>query len=136
MNHSLKNSDFQLYSDQALGETKRSGFDVGYSFLYSFGKRKIFSTGTGITYVHNRLKTPTPHREMANLRTNTLSVNALLEFNFEVFDNWYISPSAQFFVPIHSEYKNLEQVSAYNYELSPSLQLTPLRISIKRDLNP
>lgn len=134
LKHTLGNQGFQPYPKSEKGEFKRSGFDFGYSYLFSYGKHKRFSTGVGVSYVQNKMQSPTINNELVDLKSDALSASLTLEMNFKFLKSWYVSPSTQFFVPIYSNSVNRAPETSIHYNLRANLQTTPIRISIKKTI--
>jgi hypothetical protein len=134
LNHTLRNQGFQPYPKSEKGEFKRSGFDFGYSYLFSYGKHKRFSTGVGVSYVQNKMQSPTFNNELVDLKSDALTASFTLEMNFKFLSSWYASPSIQFFVPIYSNSVNRAPETSIHYNLETTLQITPIKISIKKTI--
>jgi hypothetical protein len=131
--HSLKNKSFRPYG-LADGFLK-SEFDIGYGFLYSVGKHKLFSAGIGLSYLQDKLQSSVNTIEFIDFKNKAIAPSFSIEANFKVHKTWYISPSIVGVYPIYFASSN-KSISPFNsFEWPKQLeQWTPIRISIKKTL--
>ena len=134
--HSLKNKSFRPYglADGRDGFLK-SEFDIGYGFLYSLGRHKLFSAGIGLSYLQDKLESSVNTNEFIDFKNKAIAPSFSIEANFKVHKTWYISPSIVGMYPIYFASSN-KSISTHNsFEWPKQLeQWTPIRISIKKTL--
>ena len=134
--HSLKNRD--LRPDLGLdynGEFKRTEWDVGYNFLYSFGKQKRLSTGLGLAYLEDHQISGISMNEYLDISNKAVVPTFLIEGNIKVAESWYISPSFQYMLPYYfkSSDSGNEIHSKVNLPKS-TFYITYLKLSVKRNI--
>ena len=135
LNHSLKNKDWKPYTEWAEdGNFKRSGFDFGYEFLYSFGKKKRFYTGLGIAYKLDKMQSPMSKNTKVDLTSHSIAPSFILEGNIQLHNRWYISPSFRIMMAHNFSSSNSEPQSENLKATWPTtiLQITPIRFTLKR----
>ena len=138
LSHSLINSDYQPYKTWSeYGAFKQSEWDIGYNFLFSFGKHKRFSSGLGLSFYQDKLRSQIYKHEYYDFKNKAVAPSLILEANFKFLKSWYASPSLNIMVPIYySSYNSANSTYIYNSEPSwfKSTTLISPRISIKKTI--
>lgn len=137
--HNLKDSDFR--PDVGGGYTgkefdfERSEWNVGYSFLYSWGTKMRFSTGIGVSYLQDKQKSYVNGIDYIDFTNQAIAPSVILEGNFRFLENWYASPSLQVMMPKYYKSVNKGVSAEYDYNWpTEQFYITPFRLSIKRTL--
>jgi hypothetical protein len=111
---------------------ERSEWNLGYSFLYSWGKKMRFSTGLGISYLQDKQKSYAYGTDYIDFTNQAIAPSFILEGNFNIFENWYVSPAMQFMVPLYYKSVNGASSNTYNYTWPEQFYITPFKLSVKR----
>ena len=134
MDHSL-NIDNQQLDRMYNGDFKRSKWDIGYDFLYSFSKRKGFSIGLGVYYLQDKQISFEHGPKYYDFKNKAFASNFSMEANIKFLKTWYINPSIKwqtpfYFSSINKATTTWEEVQWQN----PGFYITPIRISVKKTL--
>jgi len=134
MDHSL-NLNKQDLDKAHGGNFSRSKWDIGYDFLYAFGKRKGFSPGLGLSYLEDKLINYTHGPQYYDYKNKAFAPQISMEANIKFLKTWYVNPSVKWLNPFYFNSVNRSDIQFTQVDWrSPGLYLTPLRISIKKTL--
>ncbi len=134
MDHSFNLNKYDLDNAHG-GNFSRSKRDIGYDFLYAFGKRKGFSLGLGLYYLQDKQISYSYGPQYYDFKNKAFAPQISMEANIKFFKTWYVNPSVKWQTPFYFSSVNRATIQFTEVEWkNPGDYITPIRISIKKTL--